>query len=127
MRELLAERDVLPLYGQVLVQDADTADIPDWETGDEQAVASEHAVLVATRPDHTGNVHVQVFRDGDGSDPGSPIFDGELAVVSGRLVVGSVLAGQVLEVEAGRTGYLPLKIFVEPPDLPQYVAVVLGR
>jgi hypothetical protein len=62
VRELLAEREVRPLYGQVVAQDAGTADIPDWESGDEQAVASEHAVLVATRPDHTGNVHIQFLR-----------------------------------------------------------------
>lgn len=126
MRELLAERDVLPLYGQVVAQDAGTADIPDWQTGEEQAVASEHAVLVATRPDSAGNVHVQVLRGDGGGDLGSQVFDGELSVVSGRMAVGSVLAGQVLEVGISEPGYVPVRIFVDPVDLPERVAVVLG-
>jgi hypothetical protein len=127
VRELLGEREVRPLYGQVVAQDGETADIPDWETGDERAVASGHAVLVATRPDDAGNVHVQVLRGESGPDLGSLVFDGELSVVSGRMVVGSVLAGQVLEVQIDSSGYIPVKIFVEPADLPERVAVVLGR
>lgn len=128
MRQLLvAERDVRPLYGQVTVQDADTPDIPDWETGDEQAVAGEHAVLVATRPDDAGNVHVQVLRGEEGNDLGSKVFDGELSVVSGRILVGSVLAGQVLDIAIDGAGYVPIKIFVMPADLPERVTVVLGR
>jgi len=126
MRELIAERDVLPLYGQVVAQDAGTADIPDWQTGNEQAVASEHAVLVATRPDHKGKVHVQVLRGDDEDNLGSQVFDGELSVVSGCMTVGSVLAGQVLEVSVRRPGYVPVKIFVDPPELPERVAVLLG-
>ncbi len=124
--ELLAERDVRPLYGQVVAQDAETADIPDWESGDERAVASEHAVLIATRPDHEGDVHIQVLRGESGPDLGSQVFDGELSVVSGRIVVGSVLAGQTLEVETGGPGYVPVKVFVQPSELPERVAVVLG-
>lgn len=127
MIELLGEREVRPLYGQVVAQDAGTADIPDWESGDEQAVASEHAVLVATRPDHEGNVHIQVLRGEGGPDLGSQVFDGELSVVSGRIVVGSVLAGQTLEVETGRPGYVAVKVFVQPAELPERVAVVLGH
>jgi hypothetical protein len=125
MRELLAERDVLPLYGQVVVQDAGTADIPDWQTGDERAVASENAVLVATRPDHAGKVHVQVLRGDDEDNLGSQVFDGELSVVSGCMTVGSVLAGQVLQVAVPRPGYVPIRIFVCPAELPERVAVVL--
>jgi hypothetical protein len=126
VRELLAERDVRPLYAQVVAQDADTEDIPDWESGDEKAVASEHAVLIATRPDHLGNVHVQVLRGEGGPDLGSEVFDGELSVVSGRIVVGSVLAAQVLEVQIGGPGYVPVKVFVQPDELPERVAVVLS-
>jgi hypothetical protein len=126
VRELLAERDVRPLYGQVVAQDAGTVDIPDWGTGREPAVASDHAVLVATRPDHVGNVHVQVLRGEGGPDLGAQVFDGELSVVSGRVLVGSELAGQVLEVEVGGPGYVPVKVFVQPAELPDRVAVVLG-
>jgi len=126
MRELLAEREVRPLYGQVVAQDGQTADIPDWESGDEQTVASEHAVLVATRSDQAGNVHVQILRGEGGPDLGSQVFDGELSVVSGRIVVGSVLAGQILEIETGKARYVPVKIFVQPAELPERVVVVLG-
>jgi hypothetical protein len=127
MRELLAEDDdVLPLYAQIAVLDAGTADIPEWESGEEKAVASEHAVLVATRPDHLGNVHVQVFRGEGGPDLGLQVFDGELSVVSGRIAVGSVVADQLLEVETGDPGYVAVKVFVQPAEQPERVAVVLS-
>jgi hypothetical protein len=126
MTEVLAGRDVLPLYGQVVVQAVGTLDIPDWETGEENAVASEHAVLVATRPDHVGSVRVQVLR-GCAHDLGVRVFHGELSVVSGRLTVGSILASQMVEVDIGRKGCVPLQIFVDPADLPERVTVVLGE
>ena len=124
--QLVAQRDVRPLYGQIVAQDAETADLPDWESGDEQAVASGHAVVIATRPDHVGNVHIQVLRGGGGADLGSQVFDGALEVVSGRLLVGSVLGGQLIEVETGGTGYVPIRVFVQPVELPERVTVVLG-
>jgi hypothetical protein len=126
VRELLAEREVRPLYGQVVAQDAGTADIPDWGTGGEPAVAGEHAVLVATRPDYLGDVHVQVLRGEGGPDLGTQVFAGELSVVSGYVLVGSVLAGQVLEVEVGGPGYVHVKVFVQPAGLPDRVAFVVG-
>lgn len=113
MLELMAEREARPFYGQVVAQDAETADIPDWESGDEQAVASEHAVLVATRPEHEGDVHIQVLRGEGRPERGSRVFDGELSVVSGRVVVGSVLAGQTLEVKTGR-GWLRVRENIRP-------------
>ena len=125
MRELLAERDVLPMYGQVAVLDVGTTDIPEFETGEEQLVASEHAVLVATRPDHLGTVRVQVVR-GDVEGLGARVFDAELAIVSGRLAVGSIVACQMLEVQTGGAGYVPVQIFVDPIQMPERVSVVLG-
>ncbi|MGI8647316.1 MAG: hypothetical protein DLM55_12340 [Acidimicrobiales bacterium] len=124
MVEVLAEREVLPLYGQVIVQDVGTVDIPDWETGKERTVASEHAVLIATRPDHLGKVRIQVLR-GNAHNLGFRVFHGELSVSSGRLTVGSVLAGQVVEVGAGCLGHVLVEIFVDPADLPERVTVVL--
>jgi hypothetical protein len=89
-------------------------------------VASEHAVLVSTRPDEVGNVQVRVLEGDDGHDLGSKVFDGELSVVSGHVIVGSVLAGQVLDVGIAHAGYVSVKIFVDPVELPERIAIVIG-
>jgi hypothetical protein len=125
MRELLGERDVQPLYAQVIAQDAGTADIPSWDTGEEHLVASEHAVLIATRPDHAGPVHIQIFRGHAGDNPGTQIFDGELTVTSGSIEVGSTLGNQVLKIPVDKPGYVTMKVFVDPVKLPEYITVVL--
>lgn len=126
MSELLAEGAVLPLYGQVVAEDAGTTDLPDWETGDEQAVASEHAVLIATRPDQDGDVHVRVAR-GAAPGEGDRVFRGEMSVTSGRLAVGSPPASQMIEVDIGHEGYVPVQILADPVDLPERVTVIVGK
>jgi hypothetical protein len=37
-----------------------------------------------------------------------------------------VLAGQTLELKTGGAGYVSVKVFVQPAELPERVAVVLG-
>jgi hypothetical protein len=54
----LLEVEVLPLYGQVVVQDAGTSDIPDWSSGEEAAIATTHAILVAAPSDTEGRIAV---------------------------------------------------------------------
>jgi hypothetical protein len=40
--------------------------------------------------------------------------------------VGSVLAGQVLDVGIAHAGYVSVKIFVDPAELPERIAIVIG-
>ena len=78
---------VVPQYGQVAIWDAETDQYPEWTTGNEKACATDHCVVVATRPDwgQTGaqGVAVEVWT---GTQP--PKDEGFRRVFIGLLVVG---------------------------------------
>jgi len=123
MSEQLLELEVLPLYAQVGVQDADTTDLPDWQTGNEQAVATAHAILVATRPDTEGTVVIRVIRGP--AELEAIVFDGTLDVTSGLIEVGNSLAGTVERVAVGEPGGRRVQIAVDPVEAPAVITVAI--
>jgi hypothetical protein len=126
VNRVLAEVTALPLYGQVGIQDVGTSDLPDWETGEERAVATEHAILVATRSDADGDVTIRVLEgQDDEGDLGELVFDGDLSLTSPLLEVGNAVAATVTQVELGRVGYLRMRVFVEPAELAAQVTVLI--
>ncbi|MEV6816910.1 hypothetical protein [Micromonospora sp. NPDC051296] len=125
MAEVLATVSVMPLYAQVVVQSAGATDLPIPETGAEPAVASTEAVLVATRDDLDGDVSIEVRRGGDAPAPGVRVYEGELSFTTPALEVGSNVSGQLTTIDVGRIGWLPLAIFVDPPEAPSKVVVVI--
>lgn len=124
MNRLLAEVITAPLYGQVSVHDVGTVDLPDWVTGEERVVTSEHAVVVATRSDAEGDVTIRVF-EGDDDAEGALVFDGEVSVTSPALEIGSIIAAKLEGIRLNRIGFVRLRVFVDPADLPSVVSVVL--
>jgi hypothetical protein len=125
MAEVLATVRVIPLYAQVVVQSAGATDLPVPETGAEPAVATTEAVLVATQDDLDGEVSIEVRRGGADSAPGTRVYAGELSFTTPALEVGSTVSGQLATVDVGRTGWLPLEIFVAPAEAPSSVVVVI--
>lgn len=124
MTELLRELEVLPLYGQVTVQDVDTTDIPDWQTGEERAVSTAHAVLVATRPDTDGKVTIRVVRGRIEAD-GALTFSGSLSLNRAQVQVGNAIAGTLERVDIRRTGIVHIEIAAEPERLPSTVTIAI--
>ena len=124
MSSVLLETSVLPLYGQITVQDVGATDLPEWRTGEERAVATSRAILVATRPDTDGDVTIRVVH-GPAPDGGDTVFDGELTLTGTRLEVGNAIAGSLRSVDVGGPGPIRVRIFVEPADLPAVVSVVV--
>jgi hypothetical protein len=122
---LLAEISVPAAYAQVVVQDAGTGDLPDWTTGDERVVHTAHAVYVATRPDHEGEVRISVFRGGSPAGLGTEVFNGTLTLNTAELEVGSPLAARVHRMRLGEARAVPTRIFVRPPDRPAEEVLVL--
>jgi hypothetical protein len=119
----LLQLEVLPLYAQVTVQDRGTTDIPDWETGEERAVATSHAVLIATRPDTDGKVLIRVVHEPlEGREI---VFDGMLDLTSGDIEVGNLIAGVVEHVSTGVPGSRRVQISVDPPGAPAVVTVAI--
>lgn len=127
MTQLLTKLSVAPLYGQVVVEGEGASDLPVPETGQERVVATTQSLLIATRGDQDGDVLIEIRRDGAADDvPGTQVFEGELSFSSPRLVFGSSLGGELGSVDIGRTGWVPLKVYVEPAEAPSRVVVVLS-
>jgi hypothetical protein len=124
MSQLLASLSVRPLYGQVVVESEGATDLPVPETGAERVVCSSESVLIATRGDHEGDVTIEVRRGLD-DDLGDAVFDSELSFATPRLVFGSSLGNQLGSVEVSGSGWLPIKIFAEPPQAPSLVIVLV--
>ncbi|MDQ1204856.1 hypothetical protein [Microbacterium sp. SORGH_AS_0862] len=59
-----SEISVTPLNAQVVLFASEGAEFPEWVTGDEPAVATDSAIVVATREDLAGDVIVRVLIDG---------------------------------------------------------------
>ncbi|MFJ6200197.1 hypothetical protein [Micromonospora sp. NPDC092111] len=125
-REVDTEVDVLPLYGQIEIGDRDAVEVPQWETGDEPAIANEGMICVATRSDADGKVRVIVLSVGGRSPEGSEVFAGELSLPSGVLVVGNSIAAQTEEIDLSPARSVVIRVFVEPRDLPSQVTVVVA-
>lgn len=116
---------MLPLYSQVVVQDAGTADIPRWEAGDERAVHTTHSLAILTRSDMDGDVTMTVLQGTDTQGLGSQVFDGEILLTSPMLEIGSPIGADVFGVEVGNLGLLRLRVFVQPAKRPSSVVVLL--
>jgi hypothetical protein len=92
---VLGRFDVLPLYGQIDIRDPAAADYPQWETGEEKAVATAHCIAVATRGDLDGRVAVEVRHEPiEEPDHATIAFDGSLLLTGEGLVVGNYLGGE---------------------------------
>lgn len=125
MNALIAKVFVPPLYGQVSIADSETAHVPEWVTGDEAAVASPTALLVATRPDCAGDVVIKVYA-GEGLGEGELVFGGQLQVPSGRLEFGSITAS-VREVVAIAHSAVNVRVWVDRTSGGEVVTVVMDQ
>lgn len=124
MNRVLATESVPPLYGQVSVHSAGTIDLPEWITGEEPALASEHAAVIATRSDADGDVTISLL---EGTDPetGALVLDTELSFPEGLLEFGSIVANVLHRVQLTIPGYARVRVYADPPGLAHRVAVVL--
>jgi hypothetical protein len=127
MNTLRAELTVTPVYGQVFVQVSGSANFPEWDTGEEKAVSTDGAVLIATRPDAEGDVVIRIL-EGSEDEEGDLVFDGSLVVAEAdSLKFGNDISAQRGTVVLSQVGDVKLRIYVVPKDAPQEVKVLLPR
>ena len=124
MNRVLAHERVLPLYGQISLQSPGTVDLPEWVTGEEPALATEHAAVIATQSDADGDVEVSIV-EGTSSEPGALVLDTELSLPDGVLEFGSIVASALHRVPLTTRGYVRVRVYVDPPGMARSVAVVL--
>jgi hypothetical protein len=125
MSGLLKRLNVLPLYGQVVIECEDASDLPMPETGTERVVATAQSILVATRGDQDGDVTIEVYAGTAAPTVGELVFDGELNCPTPKLVVGSSLANALAAVDLGQAGWVPVKVYVAPAEAPSRVTVMV--
>jgi hypothetical protein len=122
---MLRSVSVTPLYHQVVVEAEGAADLPLPATGVEPVVATPESLLVATRPERYGDVELEVHTGPPAGAPGTRIYHGELTLSTPRLVIGSYYGDQLTPVDIGRVGPVPVSVYVDHPEAPTKVTVVL--
>jgi hypothetical protein len=93
---LLARVEVTPYYGQVYISDPHTHDYPQFETGNEIAVATPDRIAVMTQGDQSGKVSVEVWSrrmDVEGVDL-LPVFEGDLLLTKDRAIIGNTVGSE---------------------------------
>jgi hypothetical protein len=118
--ELLAEVDVFPDHGSILIGDAGKnvtpEDVPTW--GVNVATASEHTLMVLTMTaddaDDLGrDVTVRVYRGTDPTGLGELAFDGTITFTVPSLAIGEILipVEDRHHVAINRTGPVRLQVY----------------
>lgn len=122
-----SEVSVTPLNAQIMLFAADGAEFPEWETGEEPAVATDSAIMVATREDLDGDVTVRVETDPTASPEGEKVFERRLSLQTTTVRFGSFLANELAEVELPEAGEYDARVYVDEPLAASFVVVVLAR
>jgi hypothetical protein len=122
---MLRKVRVIPMYHQVLVEVEGATDLPLPETGAEPVVATQESLLVSTQPEQYGHVDLEVHSGPPAGSPGTEIYHGELTLTTPRLVIGNYYGDQLTKVDIGRVGPVPVSVYVDRPDAPSRVTVVL--
>jgi hypothetical protein len=122
---ILGQVRVNPMYHQVVVEAEGATDLPLPETGAEPVVATPESLLIATRPEQYGDVELEVHSGPLADPPGTEIYHGELTFTTPHLVIGSYYGDQLTPVDVGRVGQVPVSVYVDRPDAPSRVTVVL--
>lgn len=121
---LVGRFSVFALYHQVQVRDAGGGTCPEWETGEEQVLAGEQCIVLATRPDLEGDVEVEVWVGAIDGEPAGPLlYQGELLVTEQGAVVGSSLTEELYPVPLP-VGWHPVRIYADRPTDPARFTVV---
>jgi hypothetical protein len=119
--ELIAELEVFPDYGTIVIGDAGKSVLPDNPPtrGEALATASEHTLLILTMTADTADdlgrdVTVRVYRGSDAAGLGDLAFDGILTFSEPNLAIGEILdtAEDRHKVPINRTGRIPLHVYV---------------
>ncbi len=121
-----SEITVTPLNAQVVLFAAEGAEFPEWVTGDEPAVATDSAIMVATRADLAGDVTVRVLIDGVVAQ-GEKVFEHTLSLPTPSVRFGSFLSGELAEIPLPDAGAHTAQIYVDDPAAPAVVHVILHR
>ncbi|MDR6199618.1 hypothetical protein QE374_001527 [Microbacterium sp. SORGH_AS428] len=121
-----SEISVTPLNAQVVLFASEGAEFPEWVTGEEPAVATDSAIMVATREDLAGDVTVRVLVD-EVAPQGEKVFEHVLSVPTRSVRFGSFLSGELAEIPLPDAGEYIAQVYVDDPAAASAVFVLLDR
>jgi hypothetical protein len=111
---MLAQGVIRPYYAQIELSDPTTPGYPDWGSGEEAVVATPTCIVVATRPDHLGDVEVEAWLGGfNEPSVGTPAWEGEFSLAGERAVIGSTVGNQFIDVPLG-VGEYQVSVYTLP-------------
>jgi len=122
---LLGRFQVLPLQAQIDIRDPGGSDYPQWETGEERAIATAQCIAVATQGDMDGRVAVEVRLGPSAVPSGATVaFDGEVLLSGEELVVGNYLGGEEHRLPLG-PGWHHVTVYTQPSAAPAVEVIVV--
>lgn len=95
-------------------------------TGEEPAVATDSAIMVATREDLAGDVTVRVLVD-EVAPQGEKVFECTLSLPTRSVRFGSFHSGELAEIQLPDAGAYAAQVWVDDPAAPAVVRVILHR
>lgn len=132
----LGRFQVLPLYAQVEISDAEAKDYPQWPTGREPVVFLAQSIAVSTIGDREGRVTIHVIGFSEDILPAdfvpanlhdvSIVFDGSLVVSGDDVVVGNTVASDLHRIRVGNGGHRVLILAVRAPKPSELVVLIAG-
>lgn len=113
MGELIFNKKIMALYGQVSLIDAeDVNSYPQWETGEEIAIIGPKGVAVSALIDH--QIEVLIYK-GQKKDVGIFYFSGSFFVGNFGLLVGNEAAG-VQDTILWPKGEVEVEVYANAPN-----------
>jgi hypothetical protein len=125
MTDMDRQLRVTPLNAQVAIFSPGAPEFPEWETGDEPAVATATAILIATRDDREGEVTVRVRTGAAPVDGFTEVLTATLLLADGVVAFGSFLSGQIERMPLPTAGTHLATVSVDVPGEASRVLVTL--
>jgi hypothetical protein len=125
MTDMDRQLRVTPLNAQVTIFSPGAPEFPEWETGDEPAVATTTAILIATRDDLAGEVTLRVRIDAAPVDGFAEVLTATLLLSDGVVAFGSFLSGEIERMPLPTAGAHLATVSVDVPGEASSVLVTL--
>ena len=118
-----------PLYAQVLITASPEADVPQWKSGEEPAIATHDAIAIGTIPDQDAHGAHQVscevwLNERPASEAWTQLVTTRLSITAWGLAVSDVLRSRVFRAKPIPGEYL-VAVFGRPAAAPSELQVAL--
>lgn len=130
MNELLAHAEVVPFYAQAMFGVPGSTNLPDWQTGQEGAVATSAVIYVSTRSDFVDSniieLPIEVWQGNDSAAMGELIADVVLSAPDGLFEFGMLMDDDAPQVQVGSPGDYRVRAYSDSASLRQQIRFLVS-